>query len=315
MPGRQQPKRFPETRSLDRRCFLALVTGAWGAPQPPAGSAPQSLGGWNAAPNLREVHALCFDRNGHLILVDSLGSRVQRYDKQGRLQNEVGNGPGDGPGQFAGPRDAKVNRAGEIFVSDANHGRIQVFTAEGAFLRQFGSQGSGPGQMLRAHALDFGPDGRLFVADVDNSRISVFDSSGKFLYAWGRAGKGPGLFQAPHGLGVDPEGNVFVSNYYGPCQKFTPEGRFLYEFGAAPFRGWIHFHSMAADGKGNVYLAARNAQGRNAVVMFDNQGRFVAEWSASAGRGIKAVAVDATGLVYLAVDAADYHGVEVYGLG
>jgi len=290
-------------------CLLLAALAALPAEPPPY----RSIRSWNAAPELKEVHSLCFDGDGNLILVDSLGSRVWRFTADGRRLGEIGRGPGSGEGQFAGPRDAKVSAAGEIFVSDGNNQRIQVFSSDGRFLRMFGSKGSGPGQLLRAHALDFGAAGRLFVADVDNSRIAVYDSSGKFLYAWGRAGKGRGLFQAPHGLGVDPEGNIVVSNYYGPCQKFTPEGKLLNEFGPGGFRGWIHFHSMATDQRGNVYLAARDAKRRNAVVMFDNQGRFLREFSASQERGVKAIAVDRQGQVYVAVEGKDYHGVEVFG--
>lgn len=303
-------EKAPAARCAHALFFLALAASiALDAQAPPL----RSLGSWNAAPELKEVHSLCFDRDGNLILIDSLGSRVYRFTRDGKRLGEIGRGPGNGEGQFAGPRDAKVSAAGEIFVSDGNNQRIQVFSHEGRFLRMFGSKGNGPGQLLRAHALDFDARGWLFVADVDNSRIAVYDSSGKFLYAWGRAGKGRGLFQAPHGLGVDPDGNIIVSNYYGPCQKFTPEGKILAEFGPGGFRGWIHFHSMATDLRGNVYLAARDAKRRNAVVMFDNRGRFVREWSASEGRGVKAIAVDRQGLVYVAVDTKDFHGVEIFG--
>ncbi len=294
---------------------LLLLWAALGAPLALAAEAPpyRSLRAWQAGGEVKEVHSICLDRDGTLILVDSVASRVHRYTLDGRRLGEIGRGPGSGPGQFAGPRDAKVSPQGEIFVSDGNNQRIQVFSPEGGFLRMFGSKGKGPGQLLRGHALDFAPDGRLLVADVDNGRVAVYDPSGKFLYAWGREGKGPGLFHAPHGLAVDPGGEVFVSNYYGPCQKFTLQGRFLHEFAPAGFRGWIHFHSMGADSRGNVYLAARDARRRNAVVMFDNQGRFLREFSPSQGRGVKTVAVDREGQVYLAVDSPDFHGVEVFG--
>ncbi len=298
-----------------KHLLLALLGAALLAPDCLGQAAPpyRLLRAWDAGPEVKEVHSLCFDQKGDLILVDSIASRVHRYTVQGQRVGEIGRGPGNGPGQFAGPRDAKVSPSGEIFVSDGNNQRIQVFAPDGSFLRMFGSKGNGPGQLLRGHAIDFGPDGKLFVADVDNSRIAVFDAEGKFLYAWGRAGKGPGLFQAPHGLGVDPEGNLFVSNYYGPCQKFGPDGRFFFEFAPAGFRGWIHFHSMATDRRGNVYLAARDADRRNAVVMFNHEGRFLREWSATAGRGVRAIAVDKEGLVYLAADSRDFHGVEVFG--
>ncbi len=295
-----------------RAWMIALV---FLAAASPARQAPyRRLAQWQAGPEVREVHSLCFDLNGNLILVDSVASRVHRYSPHGHRLAEIGRGPGSGPGQFAGPRDCKVAGSGEIFISDGNNQRIQVFDQEGRFLRAFGSKGKGPGQLLRAHALDFGPDGNLYLVDVDNSRVIVFDPAGKFLSAWGKPGKGPGLFNAPHGLGFDAEGNLFVSNYYGPCQKYTARGKLLLEFAPAGFRGWAFFHAMATDSEGNVYLAARDeSRKRNAVVMFDNRGRFLREWSPQEGRTVKTVAVDRQGRVYMAVDGKDFHGIEIFG--
>src|SRR3954452_22348801 len=56
--------------------------------------------------------------------------------------------PGSGPGQFSGPQGIDVDpQDGELFVADSNNNRIQVFTAQGIFDRQFGSLGTGAGQV------------------------------------------------------------------------------------------------------------------------------------------------------------------------
>jgi len=265
---------------------------------------------------LKEAHSLCFTRDGNLILVDSVGSRVHRFTPEGKWLSEIGLGPGSGPAQFNAPRDARVHSSGEIFVSDANNYRIQVFSADGKFLRMFGSKGSGPGQFLRAHGLEFSPDhSKLYIVDVDNNRVSVFEPSGKFLFDFGKKGEGPGEFRDAHGLGVAPNGDVVVSNYYGPTQRFSADGKFLYDFAPAGFRGWIHFHSMTTDNKGNTYLAARHRDGRNAIAMYDNRGAYVTAWAASTGdgeQGVKTAAVDANGLVYVAVESRGVHGVQVF---
>ncbi|MGC8794094.1 MAG: hypothetical protein ACP5U2_11960, partial [Bryobacteraceae bacterium] len=76
----------------------------------------------------------------------------------------------------------------------------------------------------------------------------------------------------------------------------------------------VYFHAMATDSKGNVYLAARDSsRKRNAVVMFDNGGRFLREFSPSEGRVVKTVVVDGQGLVFVAADSKDFHGVEIFG--
>ena len=287
------------------------------APEP----VPKLVRSWGGDPRmphpLKEAHACGFDKDGNVLIVDSVGSRVHRFTPEGKWLGEIGSGPGSGPGQFNAPRDAKTSHAGEIFVSDGGNFRIQVFSHEGKFLRMFGEKGTGPGQFLRAHALDFSPDGRLYVVDVDNNRVSVFEPSGKLLFAFGKKGVRTGEFRDAHGLGIAPDGDVYVSNYYGPVQKFSADGKFLFEFAPAGFRGWVHFHSMGTDGAGNVYLAARDARRGNAVVMYDHRGAYVTSWSVrEAGRelGVKSVAVNRVGLVHVAVESPTRHGVSVYTL-
>lgn len=265
---------------------------------------------------LKEAHSICFDKAGNVIVVDSVASRIHRFTPDGKWLSEIGLGPGSGPGQFAGARDARVNRAGEIFVSDADNYRIQVFSPEGKFLRMFGQKGRGPGQFLRGHGLEFSPDQkRLYIVDVDNNRVAVFEPSGKFLFNFGRKGQGPGEFRDAHGIGVAPNGDVVVSNYYGPTQRFTAEGKYLYDFGAAGFRGWVYFHSMTTDNQGYTYLAARDQERRNAIAIYDNRGAYVTSFTAMTAegeQGVKTAAVDADGNIYAAIESRDKHGVQVF---
>lgn len=265
---------------------------------------------------LQEAHSICFDRDGNVIVVDSIGSRIHRFTPEGKWLSEIGLGPGSGPGQFAGARDARVSKTGEIFVSDANNYRIQVFNHEGKFLRMFGEKGRGPGQFLRGHGLEFSPDQkRLYIVDVDNNRVAVFDPTGKFLYNFGKKGTAPGEFREAHGIGVTPEGDVVVSNYYGPTQRFTPDGKYLYDFGAGGFRGWVYFHSMTTDNRGYTYIAARDQQRRNAIAIYDNHGAYAGDFVAKTGegdQGVKTAAVDKNGNVYVAVEGRGVHGVQVF---
>lgn len=266
---------------------------------------------------LKEAHGLCVDRDGNVIVVDSVGSRVQRFTPDGKWLGEIGLGPGSGPGQFAGPRDAREQPStGEIFVSDANNYRVEVFSHEGKYLRSFGSKGSGPGQFLRAHGLAFSPDStKVYFVDVDNNRVSVFDPSGKFLFQFGKKGFHTGEFREAHGIGVAGDGDVIVTGYFGPTTRFTAEGKFRWEFAPAEFHNWTHFHSMTVDREGNSYLAARDARQRNGLVIYDNRGGWVGEIHPYGDKGemnLKTAFVDAHGLVYIAIENAGQHGVQVY---
>ena len=82
---------------------------------------------------------------------------------------------GIGDGEFNGPAGLSIDRNDNIYVTDKNNNRIQVFTADGTFLTKFGSQGNGTGQFILPEGI--GVDmktGLVYVADTGNYRIQVF---------------------------------------------------------------------------------------------------------------------------------------------
>lgn len=263
---------------------------------------------------LRGAHGIAVDRNGDIIITDSKASRVMKFAPDGKFLHEIGAGPGSGPGQFKGPRDAAVSPDGKIYVADGANFRIHVFDGRGKLVRMFGSKGSAPGEFERPHALDFDSSGRLFIADVDNSRIAVYDETGKFATNWGKAGSAPGEFHAPHGLGVDRRGDVIVSNYYGPVQKFTPQGKLLVEFGAFTAENNLRsYHSMCLDREGNIYITTRDKQRRSSITKYDNNGKFVTQWYMPKPRQlVEDVAVDSIGRVFVTYQSRGDSGVYVF---
>lgn len=265
------------------------------------------------AGRFRGPHSIAWAPQGELVVVDSVSSRVARFSPEGGFLGEVGAGPGTDAGQFKAPRDARIDASRRIFVSDGDNHRVQVFDSLGQLLFGFGRKGTAPGEMLRVHALDFDREGRVFAVDVDNNRVSVFDRNGRFLSQWGREGKGPGEFYGAHSIGVDLNGEVIVSNYWAPCQKFTADGKFLFDFAhAQPPAGPVRFHSMTLDRWGNAYLAARDRQG-TLVAKYNNQGDPVTTWRLSApDHGVEWVAVSPEGTAYVAYRGKKSAGVEVY---
>ncbi|NIR34682.1 MAG: hypothetical protein GWN07_01090, partial [Actinobacteria bacterium] len=101
---------------------------------------------------------------------------------------EVG-GPSDRD-RFHGPSDVLVAPEGDIYVLDGHgeggNNRVVHFSAEGAFVRSWGTSGPGPaaGELSDAHAIAMDSRGRIFVADRRNVRIQIFDRDGTFLEQW-----------------------------------------------------------------------------------------------------------------------------------
>ena len=92
--------------------------------------------------------------------------------------------------------------------------RIQVFDADGTFLRQFGE--------MAPFGLYITQDQFLFVADGRANKVLKMRLNGKVLTSWGTTGEEPGNFRMAHGLSVDQDGAVYVTEITGKrIQKFV----------------------------------------------------------------------------------------------
>jgi DNA-binding beta-propeller fold protein YncE len=82
---------------------------------------------------------------------------------------------GAGDGEFNGLAGLLIDRNDNIYVTDKNNNRIQVFAANGTFIIKFGTQGNGASQFILPEGI--GVDlktGLVYVADTGNYRIQVF---------------------------------------------------------------------------------------------------------------------------------------------
>jgi uncharacterized protein (TIGR03663 family) len=89
-------------------------------------------------------------------------------------------------------------------------------------------------------------DGSIYVADTGNSRMVKFNPKGEKLLAWGgktpdgQQKANPGTFNEPWGIALDADQNVLVVDTWNHrIQKFSPDGKFIQEWGTA---------GVAADG-------------------------------------------------------------------
>lgn len=293
------------------------------------GGAPlryRSCGGWTEAldkPNGRTEHfvyphGIAFDQDRNLLIADERGHRVYRFTKDGHCLGMLGT-----ESQFFEPKIVISDAAGRIYVSDMHPSRprIQVFEANGQFLKAFG--GVGEEGLGRPHGMGVDAQRRLFVVDVDRLRVNAFDENGTLLFGWGTPGVAPGQFNAPHGLVLDPSGDVFVNNYFGPLQKFGPDGEFVTAFcQPEPPRGPIYFHNIAGDRWGNVYTSLRCNGGYQgayqadgsliSLAKYNNNGTLLAAWPLSGKRSETSVAIDRDDKVYALFVSETEMGVEVF---
>lgn len=78
---------------------------------------------------------------------------------------------------FYGPRDVAVDRDGNLWVLDGGNHRIQVFDADGAFIRSIGREGQGPGELESpVHLIAVGD---RIVCRTARTRLSTWNLDGE----------------------------------------------------------------------------------------------------------------------------------------
>ena len=161
---------------------------------------------------------IAFGPKGDMFITDGYGnSRVVRLAPDGSFRLTWGK-KGDKPGEFVYPHNIVIDKAGLVYVADRGNNRVQIFTPEGRFLRQWTNVGKPFGLLLT-------DDGTMFVSDGNPDgphRILAMDLDGKLLGQFGSTGKGPGQFDVPHSVAIDAEKNLYVAEVNNKrIQKFT----------------------------------------------------------------------------------------------
>lgn len=109
------------------------------------------------------------------------------------------------PGGFMFPNGLAVARNGDVYVSDGDNRRVQVFTREGKF-KQFVDTSGIP----RGIAID--SEQMLYVVDAVAHMVDIYDLKGKELTRFGGQGFGPGQFNYPNDITVDRNRRIYISD-------------------------------------------------------------------------------------------------------
>ena len=106
-----------------------------------------------------------------------------------------------------------LNVQNELYVLDAERGRIHKFAADGEKVVTFGRYGASDGE-FDTDAADIAIDarGNVLIADTGNHRIVRFDAAGKSLGSFGRKGRGNGELTKPMALATLPTGEILVKD-------------------------------------------------------------------------------------------------------
>jgi hypothetical protein len=227
---------------------------------------------------------------------------------------------GIGPGMFKDARSIAVDGSGRIYVGEYTGGRIQVFDGAGKFITQWsigdrktilrglaadrkgtvyvveggkihryqGDTGTQLEDLPYAEGWGFddatvGADGSVIAAWYRNrDDIVRFSNSGQVTKTIRAAISGAsGDSELNTRVAVDGLGNIYALGHFNSAVfKFTPEGKFVNQFGGqgeqpGQFRAP---QAIAVDGKGRVFVS--DIKG---VQIFDSNGRYLRTFSAEGG--------------------------------
>jgi len=121
----------------------------------------------------------------------------------------------------------RISRDGFVYVCDRAGDRVQVFTKDGKFVKEFHvvNQTMGNGSV---GSVDFSSDPaqkHIFVSDLVNGAVWQLDrQSGEIIGRISTKGTAPGQLAAPHVAAMDSKGNVYVGEIGQGrrVQKFAP---------------------------------------------------------------------------------------------
>jgi hypothetical protein len=176
--------------------------------------------------------------NRRVVVYDSETGKFKRgWGAYGGPLSEIANSTDEGSydpagapsKRFRGPLVAlRISSDGLVYVGDSMNDRVQAFTKQGKFMKEFfiAPKTLGDGSVS---ALAFSRDPQqkyLFVADGSNGAVWVLNrNDGSVVTRFGHKARYPGYFSTLHSLDVDSQGIVYTgeARYNNRIQKFLPQ--------------------------------------------------------------------------------------------
>jgi ABC-type nitrate/sulfonate/bicarbonate transport system ATPase subunit/sugar lactone lactonase YvrE len=198
-------------------------------------------------------------KDDRIVVCDTHYRRLVWFDQQGHVLKTLGQ-HGKRHGEFIYPVGICKDAAENLYVCEyGGNDRVQVFTRDGEWLREFGSPGTGTAQFQRPSGLVW-HGGKVFVADAINNRVLVFSDAGKFLGLLGAdvIGTGAPIFGLPYDITLAPDGALYVIEYgAGRLTKLSLDGKMLGRYGSSG-TGEAQFATpwgLVADSRLRVFVA------------------------------------------------------------
>jgi sugar lactone lactonase YvrE len=172
---------------------------------------PGRAGEWHHAGHMKcfdEPNDLAFGPNGDFYVTQGHGKGdnvVHKFTANGDHVKTWG-GNGKEKGQFNQPHSIVINGKGLLYIADRSNQRIQVFDADGNYLRESSHPGTPCGLALCNDQL------HMMMAHGHAGKIMKLDENGKVLGITGSQGKGPNQYGEAHYIALDSGEDIYVAD-------------------------------------------------------------------------------------------------------
>jgi DNA-binding beta-propeller fold protein YncE len=157
---------------------------------------------------------IAFGTNNEFYISDGYGNkRILKLDEDLGFLSQWGS-EGVGKGQFVLPHAITTDSTGLVYVADRNRWRVQIFSPDGNFLRQWTHIG-------KPFGIVYTRDGYFFVCDGTNARVTKLERTGEIVGFFGLPGDKAGQISTAHDISVAPNGDIVLAHLDGRAQLFT----------------------------------------------------------------------------------------------
>src|SRR5262252_7767539 len=177
-------------------------------------------GDWNESTHLfNEPNDIAIAANGDIFVAQGHtpgangDPRILKFDKSGKFIKSWG-GKGKETGKFDVAHGLAFDAKGQLWVTDRENQRIQIFDQDGKYIKELKYSGL-------PCSLDIGTQ-NIFMVNGFAGQLLKLDLDGKVLAATGKPGKGLGEFGEAHMIAVSPKGDIYIADSVNATvQKFV----------------------------------------------------------------------------------------------
>lgn len=157
--------------------------------------------------------------NNRLYVLDGMNHRVVVFDLDGRYLLQFGRS------ELKRPIGLCTDRGGRVYVANADTASVNIYSAEGEFLRGFTVTPIKGEEKPDITDCAVSEKGEIFLVDNDNHHVQVYSQEGRRLRWWGSFGENDKEFRYPATIGIDERGIVYVVDVINNKVKgFKPSG-------------------------------------------------------------------------------------------